>query len=518
MNPFGPSYPAPHLVGDPAYRDFFVAKLTGKATVAGVNYYAWTEQTIDTDTGLPTDANPAREGTTTSSPAIEVNNADLDVTADLYVFIRQKGFFGGAICYEFEYARQYADILARVDSVSGLVHTCRRLTRSVTNEVEEYVPATDYAQVLYPPGVLAVGTLVELYEIIDHPGWWWAMPYLERGSSGGGGSGSGGSGSGSGSGSGGGTPAPPGSSPGTQRVECVEGTLYQTRGYQSAAVTGGQIESSWWQLYTTAAGCCECAGTSGSGSGSGSGARAGTCCPDGADESVPFVATGPWAAVCGSETLTGTLTYSGGTYQGTISGATATGSAKLQCVGGSWEITIVVTPPAGDPVMVSIALASSGAGTLTGTGISTSLNYGLCQEGLLTATVSVGHPCEDVPPAGPVDTSCCAETPATLYLHTTDCGTCGETTFPLVYAASGSDGAGWYSEVYDCGGRSLQWVFYCDSPGGDLWTLVYYCDGNRATQTFSGTCGFSGAGLSIAVPTDNQCCALPTLGSITDAA
>ncbi|HEY1186993.1 MAG TPA: hypothetical protein VGE74_05015 [Gemmata sp.] len=109
-NPFGPSYPAARGLNGAydAYRDFFRAKLTAKTLVAGQWLYDWIEQTFDPADGSAVDANPARRGGyadgTASSPALELNNAALDLTAPVYVHMRQKGFVGGQVVYEFEYA------------------------------------------------------------------------------------------------------------------------------------------------------------------------------------------------------------------------------------------------------------------------------------------------------------------------------------------------------------------------------------------------------------------------------
>lgn len=107
-NPFGPAYPVARQQSDPAYREFFRAKLTAKTLVSGKYLYDWTEQTFDPADGSNVDANPARSGSysggTATSPALEVNNAAIDVTSAVYVWMRQKGFVGGQPYYEFEYA------------------------------------------------------------------------------------------------------------------------------------------------------------------------------------------------------------------------------------------------------------------------------------------------------------------------------------------------------------------------------------------------------------------------------
>ncbi|MBP3956334.1 hypothetical protein J8F10_13670 [Gemmata sp. G18] len=91
--------------GADPYRGFFVAKLTAKADVAGVWNYNWVEQTFGPGTGLPTDANPARSGGIVSgapiSPALELNNLEVDLAGDVFVFMRQKGIVNGQVYYEF---------------------------------------------------------------------------------------------------------------------------------------------------------------------------------------------------------------------------------------------------------------------------------------------------------------------------------------------------------------------------------------------------------------------------------
>lgn len=103
-NPFGPSYPVPTNPEMGTYlpvRDIFRAKLTAKTSVAGIYNYDWTEQTFNPADGTSTDANPARAGSSGNSPAIEINNTSIDVTSPVYVWMRQLGFVGGQMSYEF---------------------------------------------------------------------------------------------------------------------------------------------------------------------------------------------------------------------------------------------------------------------------------------------------------------------------------------------------------------------------------------------------------------------------------
>jgi hypothetical protein len=85
------------------YRSFFVARITSRTLIDGVHNYGWVEQTFDTTTGLPTDANPQRSGSIGSglpiSPAIEVNNVQVGVGT--LVFLKQKGIVNGQVYYEF---------------------------------------------------------------------------------------------------------------------------------------------------------------------------------------------------------------------------------------------------------------------------------------------------------------------------------------------------------------------------------------------------------------------------------
>ncbi len=116
MNPFQPNPFAASLLGqsrgpdapaqDP-YRSFFVAELTAKTDVDGVWNYDWTEQSFDRATGVPSAANPGRSGGyvagVANGPAIEINNAEIDLSVPVYVFLKQKGIVNGQVYYEFEY-------------------------------------------------------------------------------------------------------------------------------------------------------------------------------------------------------------------------------------------------------------------------------------------------------------------------------------------------------------------------------------------------------------------------------
>lgn len=113
MNPFNLSSVSQFRDGAPVYQDpyrtFFLAKLTGKTLVGSVYNYDWTEQSFDTATGAATDANPCRSGSyaagVANSPAVEANNANIDVTTPVYVFMKQKGIVNGQVYYEFQYTQ-----------------------------------------------------------------------------------------------------------------------------------------------------------------------------------------------------------------------------------------------------------------------------------------------------------------------------------------------------------------------------------------------------------------------------
>ena len=67
--------------------------------------YSWIEQAFDPTTGGSVDANPARAGGYSGglpdSPALEANNAGIDLTAPVLVFLKQKGVVNGQVYYEF---------------------------------------------------------------------------------------------------------------------------------------------------------------------------------------------------------------------------------------------------------------------------------------------------------------------------------------------------------------------------------------------------------------------------------
>ena len=71
-------------------------------------------------------------------------------------------------------------LLAEIVSDDGEtppVHTAKRKTRDTDNTVIDYDPAEVFEQVLNPlEEAIPAGTLVEIYEIADQPGWWWADP------------------------------------------------------------------------------------------------------------------------------------------------------------------------------------------------------------------------------------------------------------------------------------------------------------------------------------------------------
>lgn len=98
----------------------FLARLTRVYTPtsgaqAGINLYAFVEQTLDPATGIPADASPARQtspptGQPTAAYAIELNNTLLAVPGSTppgfpnpgpYVSMRLKGVAGAAPVYEF---------------------------------------------------------------------------------------------------------------------------------------------------------------------------------------------------------------------------------------------------------------------------------------------------------------------------------------------------------------------------------------------------------------------------------
>jgi hypothetical protein len=85
------------------WRSLFPAKITGRAEHSGSGggkyRYSWTEQYLDPITGKLTDAQPARAGTSTRSPAYEMNGKI--ISPGNWVWMRFRGFEGGQPVYEF---------------------------------------------------------------------------------------------------------------------------------------------------------------------------------------------------------------------------------------------------------------------------------------------------------------------------------------------------------------------------------------------------------------------------------
>jgi len=93
---------------DVNFNQFFRAKLIEKSQpeagpFAGLWTYAWEQAYFDPATGVSTVVQPCRSGTLTENPALELNNVELEVTADIkpIVFLRTKGFVGDKLVYEF---------------------------------------------------------------------------------------------------------------------------------------------------------------------------------------------------------------------------------------------------------------------------------------------------------------------------------------------------------------------------------------------------------------------------------
>lgn len=141
-------------------------------------------------------------------------------------------------------------------------------------------------------------------------------------------------------------------------VLCIMGTLYVVRGRLGLVVAVGRARMSWYDLYVTEEGCCEC----GAGSG-GNHERASLCCPDVTTmkTSLSFAVTGPFGLDCASVELTGSLVPAAdGSYQGIGSpdpgDANAdgvSGTFRLTCVNQVWQLDGVITLPDGSIVLVT---------------------------------------------------------------------------------------------------------------------------------------------------------------------
>jgi hypothetical protein len=78
----------------------FLAKITAVLEVDDVFLYSWIEQAIEPTDGSAMNADPARQGTATVSPAYEVNNDEL-TSFPVLVWLRFRAMVGGAPTYEF---------------------------------------------------------------------------------------------------------------------------------------------------------------------------------------------------------------------------------------------------------------------------------------------------------------------------------------------------------------------------------------------------------------------------------
>lgn len=77
------------------------ALLTDKLDVGGQFRYAWQQQQADYDTGDDIDLPGGYSGTTTVNYALELNNADIDVTAPVAVWVQARGSVDGLMVWEF---------------------------------------------------------------------------------------------------------------------------------------------------------------------------------------------------------------------------------------------------------------------------------------------------------------------------------------------------------------------------------------------------------------------------------
>jgi hypothetical protein len=78
----------------------------------------------------------------------------------------------------------FSPVLAEVVSSTGTppVHTCVQMTRDGSNNVVQTSPPFYFTQVLNPDQCpLPDGGRVQLYQIVDNPGWFWAEPILQFG-------------------------------------------------------------------------------------------------------------------------------------------------------------------------------------------------------------------------------------------------------------------------------------------------------------------------------------------------
>jgi hypothetical protein len=87
----------------PGWREhrIFPVKLTAVTEDSGTFYYDGTEQTIDPATGDYTDASPAMEFDDTSCYLFELNNTEIDVSAEPVVWARFRGMYEGVPSFEF---------------------------------------------------------------------------------------------------------------------------------------------------------------------------------------------------------------------------------------------------------------------------------------------------------------------------------------------------------------------------------------------------------------------------------
>lgn len=77
------------------------AKITAKTSSSGQWLYAWKEVRAKLSDGTDEDPSPQRTGSTTISPAVEINNHEVSVNT--YVWLRPRGFVAGVLWWEFQY-------------------------------------------------------------------------------------------------------------------------------------------------------------------------------------------------------------------------------------------------------------------------------------------------------------------------------------------------------------------------------------------------------------------------------
>lgn len=98
------------------FEDWIVAEITAQ-TGSAPYVYSWKEKVIDPGTGGYVDADPGRTGSTTDSPAYEINDADVDVGT--LVFLRVKGASEGTLEYEFSHTAAAAGGSLTVEEADG---------------------------------------------------------------------------------------------------------------------------------------------------------------------------------------------------------------------------------------------------------------------------------------------------------------------------------------------------------------------------------------------------------------